>query len=64
MFMFNNLGPVLGMALRFYTNVAKGLKLKLRKVWVLVPAFEEVTGDRVKNPGHKNPRLSFKKLCS
>ena len=64
MFMFNNLGPVLGMALRFYTNVAKGLKLKLRKVWVLVPAFEEVTGDRVKSPGHKNPRLSFKKLRS
>ena len=30
-FNFNNLGVALGMVLNFYTSVAKGLKLKLRK---------------------------------
>ena len=32
-FKFNNLGLALGMTLKFYTRVAKGLKLKFRKIW-------------------------------
>ena len=32
-FWFNNLGLGLGMALKFYTCVVKGLKLKVRKFW-------------------------------
>ena len=31
------------MALKFYTSVAKGLKLKVRKFWGLIPTFVEVT---------------------
>ena len=30
---FNNLELVLGMALKFYSSIVKGLKLKVRKVW-------------------------------
>ena len=30
-FKFNNLGVALGMALKFYTRVVQGLKLKIRK---------------------------------
>ena len=35
------------MALRFDESVAKGLKLKLRKFWCLIPTFVEVTGGLV-----------------
>ena len=35
-FKLNNLGPALGTDLKFYTSVAKGLKLKVRR-------FAEVT---------------------
>ena len=42
--MFNNLGPTLGMAMVFYANVAKGLKLKVRKFWKINPAFVEARG--------------------
>ena len=38
-FKFNNLAPALGMNLQFYTSVAKGLKLKVRKFWGLVPTL-------------------------
>ena len=31
------------MALQFNTNMAKGLKLKVKKVWELIPIFAEVT---------------------
>ena len=31
------------MALKFNTNMAKGLKLKVKKVWELIPIFAEVT---------------------
>ena len=34
----------LGMALQFYTSVAKGLKLKGTKFWGLTPTFVEVAG--------------------
>ena len=42
-FRFNSLGLTLGMALKFYTSVAKGLKLKFRKFWGLILKFVEVT---------------------
>ena len=32
------------MALKFYTSVAKGLKLKVSYSWGLSPTFVEVTG--------------------
>ena len=37
----------LGMALRFDASVEKGLKLKLRKFWWLIPTFVEVTGGKL-----------------
>ena len=42
-FKFNNLGLALGMNLKFYTSVAKELKLKVRKFQGLVLPFVEVT---------------------
>ena len=35
------------MALKFYTSVAKSLKLKVRKIWGLIPTFVEVTGEKL-----------------
>ena len=32
-FKFNNLGLALGIALEFFAGLAKGLKLKVRKLW-------------------------------
>ena len=46
-FKFNNLGLALGMALKFYATVAKGLNLKVRKFWRLIPTFIEVTGKKL-----------------
>ena len=46
-FEFNNLGLALGMNLKFYINVAKGLKLKVRKFYGSVPTFVEVTGEKL-----------------
>ena len=37
----------LGMALKFYTGVAKGLKLKGSKFQRLIPTFVEVTGEKL-----------------
>ena len=45
-FKFNNLGLALGTNLKFYTSVAKGLKLKVRKFWGLIPTFVEVTWEK------------------
>ena len=42
-FKFDNLGLALGMALKFYINVTKGLKLKTRTFWGLIPIFVKVT---------------------
>ena len=44
-FKLNNLGLALGENLKFYTSVAKGLKLKVRKFWGLIPKFVEVSGE-------------------
>ena len=46
-FRFNNLGLALGMVLKFYTSVVKGLKLKSRKFWELISTFVEVTGEKL-----------------
>ena len=35
------------MNLKFYTSVAKGLKLKVRKFWGLINIFVEVTGKKL-----------------
>ena len=41
------MGLALGMNLKFYTSVAKRLKLKVWKFWALVPTFLEVTGEKL-----------------
>ena len=46
-FKFNNLGLTLGANLKFYTSVAKGLKLKFRKFWGLTITFAEVTVEKL-----------------
>ena len=46
-FKFNNLGLALSMTIKFYTNVAKRLKLKLRMFWELIRTFVEVTGKKL-----------------
>ena len=46
-FKFNNLGLALGTNLKFYTSLSKGLKLKVRKFWGLIPTFVEVTGKKL-----------------
>ena len=43
-FKFNNLVLALGMALKLYKNVVKGLKLKVRKFLGTNPTFVELTG--------------------
>ena len=46
-FKFSNLGFALGTNLKFYTIVAKGLKLKVKRFWRLIPTFVEVTGEKL-----------------
>ena len=46
-FKFNNLELASGMALKFYTSVAEGLKIKIKKFWWLIPTFVEVTGEKL-----------------
>ena len=43
----NNLGLALGISLTFYTSVAKGLKLKVKKFLELIRTFVEVTGKKL-----------------
>ena len=43
---FSNLELALVMALKFYTSMTKGLKLKVRKFEGLIPTFEDVTGKK------------------
>ena len=49
-FKVNNLGLALGMTLKFYTCVAKGL-VKVRKFWGLRPTFAEVTEEELVEGG-------------
>ena len=46
-FKSNNLGLALGMHLKLYTGMTKGLKLKLKKFSGLVPTLVEVTGKKL-----------------
>ena len=46
-FKFNNLRLALGMALKFNTNVAERLKLKVRNFWELIPIFVEVIREKL-----------------
>ena len=46
-FKFNNLGLALGTNLKVYTSLSKGLKLKVRKFWGLIPTFVEFTGEKL-----------------
>ena len=41
-FKVNYLGLALGMALKSHASVAKGLKLKVRKCWGLIPTFFQI----------------------
>ena len=54
-FKFNNLGLIKGMALKFYRNLAKGLKLKVRKFWRLIHTFREVTGEKLVGSAFLHP---------
>ena len=46
-FKFNNSELALGLALKFYTGVAKDLTLKIRMFWGLIPTSLEVTGEKL-----------------
>ena len=46
-FKFNNLGHPLGVAWNFYSSVARGLKLKVRKFLGLVNMLGEATGEKL-----------------
>ena len=46
-FKFNNLVMAIGTTLKFYSSVAKWLKLKVRKFWELSPTFVEFTGEKL-----------------
>ena len=45
--MFNNFGMALGTSLKLYNSVTKGLKLKVREFFGLIPTFVEVTGEKL-----------------
>ena len=64
-FKFNNLRLGPGMVLKFYTSVAKRLKLKVRKFWELTLTFAEVIGEKLVGGGgggKKAPILNRVKL--
>ena len=44
---FNNLRLAVGENVKFYTSVAKRLKLKVRSFWGLSHTFEKVTGEKL-----------------
>ena len=54
-FKFNNLALALGVAMKFYISVAKGLKLKVRKFWRLISTFVEVTRKKTGRRGELPP---------
>ena len=41
------MGLVVGTNLTFYISLAKGLKLKVRRFWGLIPTFVEVAGEKL-----------------
>ena len=50
-FKFNNLRLTLDMTLKFYTSVAKGLKLKVRQFLGISPTFVKVAGEKLVGGG-------------
>ena len=46
-FKFNDLGLALGTNMEFYASVEKGLKLKVKTFWELIPTFVEVTEEKL-----------------
>ena len=50
-FKFNNLELAPGTNLKFYTSMAKGLKIKVKKFLAPIPAFVEVTGKKLVGGG-------------
>ena len=57
-FKLNNLRLTVGTNLEFYTSMAKGLKLNIRKCCGLNPAFVEVTGGKLVEGGLFAPALT------
>ena len=51
------MGLALGTNLKFCTSVAKELKLKVRKIWELIPIFEEVTKEKLVGKPFGSPHL-------
>ena len=61
---FNNFGLVLGMTLKFYSRVAKELKLKVTKLWELILTFtlEKMVGGMASaDPKKEGTRKNAKK---
>ena len=58
-FKFNNLVLRIGMNLKFYTSVEKGLKLKVRRFWRLTSTFVEVRGGKLVGGGVFAPPPAF-----
>ena len=46
-FKFSNMGLALSMTLKFYTSMEKGLKLKIRNCWWLIPTLAEIKGEKL-----------------
>ena len=46
-FNFNNFRLALGMVLKFYSSITKGLKLKIKKSAGLILTFREVKGGKL-----------------
>ena len=53
------LGLALGMALKFYTSVAKELKVQIRRFWGIIIAFVEDTQEKMGVPPPPILRLSL-----
>ena len=58
-FKFNNVGLTLDMALKFYTNMVKELKLKVRKFWGLIPMFVDVVREILVGVGGERDSASL-----
>ena len=52
------MGLALGTNLKFYASLAKMLKLKVRKFWVLISTFVEVTGEKLVGGGGRGGLLA------
>ena len=46
-FAFNHLRLTLGLVLTFYSILAKGFKLKVKKFWIVIPTLVEIAGGKL-----------------